>query len=229
MPVIRPGCLLIAAVLALLPSSATPVPRQQAPLEARFIGQMAFSITDGKTTVITDFPYQIGYAGAPPFSPGELQTGLPSTLALITHKHADHWEPALFAKTTWRVAGPKDVTSGVPAGRVVALAGPTKFESVLIEPIETPHAQVGHYSYIVTWQGKRLYFSGDTEETRSVVSANNLDAAFVSPWLYGYVLKQSARIDAKRVVIYHHEAGQQIPGCAAGCVAPKQGETISIQ
>ena len=25
----------------------------------------------------------------------------------------------------------------------------------------------------------------------------------------------AARIDAKRVVIYHHEAGQQIPGCDA--------------
>jgi L-ascorbate metabolism protein UlaG (beta-lactamase superfamily) len=229
MPVIRPGFLLIAAVLAVLPSSATPVPLQQAPLQARFIGQMAFSITDGKATVITDFPYQTGYADAPPYSPDELSEGRPSTLALITHKHLDHWEPALFAKTTWKVAGPKDVTSGLPADRVLALAGPTKFESVLLEPIETPHAQVGHYSYIVTWQGKRLYFSGDTEETRTVVSAKNLDAAFVSPWLYGYVLKQSARIDAKRVVIYHHEAGQQVPGCAAGCVVPKQGETISIQ
>ena len=126
------------------------------------------------------------------------------------------------------MAGPKDVTSGVAADRVVALKGTTKFGPVLIEPIETPHAGVGHYSYIVTWQGKRLYFSGDTEETRSVLSAKNLDAAFVSPWLYGYVLKQSARIDATRVVIYHHEAGQQVPGCAEGCIVPRQGETIAI-
>jgi L-ascorbate metabolism protein UlaG (beta-lactamase superfamily) len=229
MPAILFGFLVIAAVLVDLSSDATAVRTQQAPLQARFIGQMAFSITDGSTTVISDFPYQVGYAGAPPFSPKELQAGTPATLALVTHRHADHWEPALFAKTTWKVAGPKDVTSGVPADRVVVLAGPTKFESVLIEPVETPHAQVGHYSYIVTWQGKRLYFSGDTEETRSVVSAKNLDAAFVSPWLYGYLLKQSARIDAKRVVIYHHEAGQQVPGCAGGCVVPKQGETISIQ
>jgi L-ascorbate metabolism protein UlaG (beta-lactamase superfamily) len=218
--------LLAASLVAasLLPISSV----QRPPLQARFIGQMAFAITDGSTTVISDFPYQIGYAGAPPFGPAELQPGSPSTLALITHQHADHWERALFAKTSWKVAGPKDATSGVPADRVVALAGPTKFGPVLIEPIETSHAGVGHYSYIVTWQGKRLYFSGDTEETRSVLSAKNLDVAFVSPWLYGYVLKQSARIDAKRVVIYHHEAGQKVPGCAAGCVVPKQGETIPI-
>jgi L-ascorbate metabolism protein UlaG (beta-lactamase superfamily) len=229
MPVIRLGFLLFAAVGAVLPSVASPVPMQQAALQARFIGQMAFSITDGAVTVITDFPYQVRYADAPPYSPGELQAGSPPTLALITHKHLDHWEPALFAKTSWKVAGPDDVISGVPADRVVALQGGTTWGPVRIEPLDTPHARIGHYSYIVTWQGKRLYFSGDTEETRSVLSAKNLDAAFVSPWLYGYVVKQAARIDAKRVVIYHHEAGQQIPGCDAGCVVPKQGDTITIQ
>jgi L-ascorbate metabolism protein UlaG (beta-lactamase superfamily) len=220
--------LLIGSLVAVVPAGAAYQQRTPLQLQARFIGQMAFSITDGSTTVISDFPYQIGYAGAPPFAPKELQGGTPSTLALITHKHADHWEPSLFAKTSWKVAGPKEVTAGLAAERVVALAGPAKFGPVLIEPIERPHAGVGHYSYIVTWLGKRLYFSGDTEETRSVLSAKNLDAAFVSPWLYNYVLKQSARIDAKRVVIYHHEAGQQIPGCAEGCIVPRQGETITI-
>jgi hypothetical protein len=34
--------------------------------------------------------------------------------------------------------------------------------------------------------------------------------------MYRTVMKVGRRIDAKRVVIYHHEAGQQIPGCDAG-------------
>jgi L-ascorbate metabolism protein UlaG (beta-lactamase superfamily) len=201
----------------------------RAALQARFIGQMAFAITDGSATVITDFPYQIGYADAPPYEPKELSGGLPSTLALITHKHLDHWEPALFAKTSWKVAGPDDVISGVSADRVIALKGTTTWGPVQIESLETPHARIGHYSYILTWQGKRLYFSGDTDDGRSVILAKNLDAAFVSPWLYRIVMKVGRRIDAKRVVIYHHEAGQQVPGCQAGCVIPKQGDTIPIQ
>jgi L-ascorbate metabolism protein UlaG (beta-lactamase superfamily) len=223
--------LVTAAFISIIAGVALRSGQQQqarAALQARFIGQMAFAISDGSVTVVTDFPYQIGYVDAPAYSPKELSGGS-STLALITHQHLDHWEPALFAKTTWKVAGPDDVISSVAADRVVALKGTTTWGAVQIEPLETPHARIGHYSYIVTWQGKRLYFSGDTEDARSVILAKNLDAAFVSPWMYRIVMKVGRRIDTKRVVIYHHEAGQQVPGCEAGCVVPKQGDTIAIQ
>jgi L-ascorbate metabolism protein UlaG (beta-lactamase superfamily) len=220
--------LVTAAFVSMIAGAILRSGEERAALQARFIGQMAFSITDGTVTVVTDFPYQIGYADAPPYEPKELSGGLPSTLALITHKHLDHWEPALFAKTSWKVAGPDDVIAGVAADRVVTLKGTTTWGPVQIEPLETPHARIGHYSYIVTWQGKRLYFSGDTDDGRSVILAKNLDAAFVSPWLYGTVAKLSSRLDAKRIVIYHHEAGRQVAGCDAGCVVPKQGDTISI-
>jgi L-ascorbate metabolism protein UlaG (beta-lactamase superfamily) len=116
--------------------------QQRTALQARFIGQMAFEITDGAVTVITDFPYQIGYADAPPYEPKELSKDA-HRLTLITHRHLDHWEPALFAKTSWKVAGPDDVTSGLPADRVVALKGTTMWGPVQIEPLETPHARIG--------------------------------------------------------------------------------------
>jgi hypothetical protein len=80
----------------------------------------------------------------------------------------------------------------------------------------------------VTWQARRLYFSGDTDDARSIIAAKSLDVAFISPWLYRSVNRQRARIDAKRVVIYHHEAGEQVAGCAAGCTVPRQGDTIAI-
>jgi Beta-lactamase superfamily domain len=220
--------LVTAAFVSIIAGVALRSGQERAALQARFIGQMAFAITDGSVTIVTDFPYQIGYVDAPAYSPKELSGG-PSTLALVTHKHLDHWEPTLFAKTTWKVAGPDDVVSGLPADRVVALKGTTTLGPVQIEPLETPHARIGHYSYIVTWQGKRLYFSGDTDDGRSLILAKNLDAAFVFPWLYRIVMRAGSRIDAKRVVIYHHEAGQQIPGCDAGCLVPKQGDTIPIQ
>jgi L-ascorbate metabolism protein UlaG (beta-lactamase superfamily) len=202
---------------------------QRPPLQARFVGQMAFAITDGAVTLLTDFPYQIGYADAPNYSASELNGGSSGTLALITHRHLDHWEPALFAKTRWKVGGPADVTAAAPADRIVALKGTTTFGPIRIDPIETPHARVDHYSYIVTWQEKRLYFSGDTQDTRSVLDARNLDAAFVSPWLYQAIVDSGARIDAKRVVIYHHTPGQQVRGCGDGCIVPRQGQTIEIR
>jgi L-ascorbate metabolism protein UlaG (beta-lactamase superfamily) len=137
--------LVIASSVAAASSAATQPSAGRAPLQARFIGQMAFAITDGAVTVMTDFPYQVGYVDAPAYSPDELTARRPSTLALITHRHLDHWEPALFAKTGWKVAGPRDVTAGLPADRVLALAGPATFGPVLIEPVDTPHAGIGHY------------------------------------------------------------------------------------
>ena len=54
--------LIVAALVTAVPAQS----QQRAPLQARFVGQMAFAITDGTATVMTDFPYQIGYADAPP-------------------------------------------------------------------------------------------------------------------------------------------------------------------
>jgi L-ascorbate metabolism protein UlaG (beta-lactamase superfamily) len=135
----------------------------------------------------------------------------------------------LFAKTDWKVAGPNDVIASVPAHRVVPLSEPrTTFGPIEIEPIATPHADVGHYSYIVTWHGKRLYFSGDTESSASLLAAKNLDVAFVSPWVYRAVVRNNHLVDARRIVIYHHEAGERIPECREPCLVPRHGQTISI-
>jgi L-ascorbate metabolism protein UlaG (beta-lactamase superfamily) len=218
----------LRVLLVLLSVLVSGTPAQPRRLEARFIGQMAVTITDGTVTLITDFPYQIGYAEGPPYADTEIRSFKTPTLALITHKHLDHWEPRLFARTDWKVLGPADATRPVAAGRVLPPSARVTFGPMEIEPIETPHAGIGHYSYVVTWHGRRLYFSGDTDNAASLTAAKNLDVAFVSPWLYHSVQRSGARIDARQVVIYHHRAGQQVPGCATGCVAPRQGETIQI-
>ncbi len=208
---------------ALLLSSA-----QRPVLDARFIGNMAFAITDGSVTVMTDFPYESGYSRYMEYAPGEIRSSTPTTLALITHRHRDHWEPALFAKTNWKVAGPDDVVASVAAHRVVPLQSTTSFGLVQIERLETPHAQIDHYSYIITWHGKRLYFTGDTESLEALLAAKNLDVAFISPWVYRSAVRRGAVLDAKRIVVYHHSTGEQVPECRDGCEVPKQGETLRI-
>ncbi len=211
---------ILLAALAWLP--------QPAPLEARFIGNMAIAISDGAVTVMTDFPYQSGYSRYMTYPADEIRSATPSTLSLITHRHLDHWDPALSDKTGWNVAGPLDVIANVPASRVLPLARGATFGTVQIEPIETPHASIGHYSYVLTWHGRRLYFSGDTESVDHLGTLKNLDVAFISPWLYRSALKRNQRIDARRIVIYHHEAGESVPECRTNCVVPRQGDTIQI-
>jgi L-ascorbate metabolism protein UlaG (beta-lactamase superfamily) len=199
-------------------------------LDARFIGNMAFAISDGNVTLMTDFPYQSGYSRYNTYAPSEIKSATPITLALITHRHRDHWDPSLFAGTNWKAAGPADVVSALPADRLQPLRFPrTTFNGIEIEPMQSPHPGVGHYSYVVTWHGRRLYFSGDTESTDTLAAARNLDVAFLSPWLYRSALERNVRIDARRVVIYHHEAGEQVPQCRDNCSVPKQGETFRIE
>lgn len=214
--------LILAFLLTMQPAAPPPT------LQARFIGQMAFSISDGSTTLITDFPYRIGYAGAPPFDDRELQHTSASTLALITHRHLDHFEPALFAKTSWKLVAPADAMARIRNDRVVPLTSRVSFGPMTIDPIKTPHHDLEHYSYIVTWHGRRLYFSGDTESADSLLAARDLDVAFVSPWQYQAARRSGKPIDARRIVIYHHAPGQQVPGCDAPCRVPRQGDVISI-
>jgi L-ascorbate metabolism protein UlaG (beta-lactamase superfamily) len=194
-------------------------------LQARFIGNMALAITDGTTTVITDFPYQSGAFGYMTYDASAIRSETALTIALITHGHDDHWEPALFERTGWKVIGPHEVASAVAADRRLdprALAVP----NLRIDPIATPHAGIGHNSYLVTWHGRRLYFSGDTESLDALAAARNLDAAFVSPWLFREALARSRAIDAKRIVIYHHQAGETVPQCTGRCEIPRQGDTL---
>ena len=216
--------LLLALVLAWTAAAQAP------PLQARFIGQMAFAITDGSTTLITDFPYEIGYAGAPPFGDRELQETTQPTLALITHRHLDHFDPAAFAKTNWKMLGPSDAAARIKSDRVLPLAPRVTFGALEIESIKTPHHNLEHYSYIVTWHGRRLYFSGDTESADSLLAAQRLDVAFVSSWQFQAARRVGgAPIDAKRIVIYHHRSGDQITGCSGTCVAPRLGDTVEIR
>jgi L-ascorbate metabolism protein UlaG (beta-lactamase superfamily) len=213
-----------ALALATLLASAAPQPRPV--LDARFIGNMAFAISDGQVTLMTDFPYQSGYSRYMTYDPAMIRSSTPATLSLITHRHHDHWEPALFGATGWKVAGPADVVANVDVSRVVPLDGRGAFGPIAIEAIETPHASIGHYSYILSWHGRRLYFSGDTESPDSLLSARDLDAAFVSSWQYRAALRTGRRIDARQIVIYHHQSGEKVPECGEGCTVPRQGDVL---
>lgn len=214
-------------LLVLLPALVVfAAARQAPPLEARFIGNMAWAITDGAFTLMSDFPYASGAVnGYMLYDVREIRSSTTETLALITHRHADHWSVELFAKTNWKLVGPRDVTARAPYERVVPVSPRFPYGPLRIDAMETPHAGIGHYSYVVVWHGKRMYFSGDTEEPKHLAALTDLDVAFVSPWLYRAVLKIGG-VKASRVVIYHHVPGETVQECRQGCTQPKQGDIL---
>jgi L-ascorbate metabolism protein UlaG (beta-lactamase superfamily) len=198
-------------------------------LEFGFIGNMAFKITDGKNTIFTDFPYEPGAFGYMKYDLKSIP--IPeNSVCLITHGHLDHWDPKLFQQLkSPKVIGPPDVVEGIDPARIISLKEmKTEYQGINVEAIETPHVpNLKHYSYLVTWQGVRMYFTGDTEDTAALLSAKNLDVAFISPWLSRKLLKDGTGVDAKKIVIYHHMDGEEFP-VPKNAVVPKQGDTFTI-
>lgn len=201
-------------------------PVEAADLRFTFIGNMAVHITDGQTVLVSDFPYESGAFGymkwqasaVPPVKDG---------LALITHRHRDHFAPELLAPYDLTVAGPAEVLRMVVGKPTLALTPPVRFRDIEIEPRKTPHAGLEHFSYLVVWRGRRLYFPGDAEDPAGLLATPDLDVAFVSPWLLASVKKAGARIDARRVVVYHHQDGEKVVKHQDRQV-PKQGESFVL-
>ena len=212
------------SILALLLLTST-FGQQPRTLEARFIANEAFAISDGSVTLFTDFPYRSGYSVYMTYPTSEIRSATPLSISLITHQHPDHWERSLWEPTGWKVIGPPPVVDGLPAMRRLDPAR-TGVVGLAIEPIRTVHHDLQHFSYIVTWHGRRLYFTGDADGPEALFAAKNLDVAFVSPWLYRQTAGRGRMLDAKRIVIYHHTATEQVDGCAGNCVVPRSGQTM---
>jgi L-ascorbate metabolism protein UlaG (beta-lactamase superfamily) len=187
---------------------------------------MAFAISDGKSTLYTDFPYESGAFGymmydfdAIPKAPGD-------ALCLITHGHRDHFDAARFERMEAKVIAPPELAATLPKDRVIPFAPRMVWGGVSIEAFKTPHGSIDHASYLVTWDGLRLYFTGDTDSTVALLAAGNLDAAFVSPWLLKKVQEEGGHIDALRIVVFHHRTGETVADPKAW--VPKQGDKLVL-
>lgn len=196
-------------------------------LEFLFIGNMAFAISDGKTTLYTDFPYESGSAGYMTYDFDAVPKAH-GALCLITHGHRDHFDPSLFAKMDAKLIAPPSVAARVAAGRTIPFAPKMSYRDIEIEALRTPHGPIEHSSYLVTWHDRRLYFTGDTDSPDQLLAMRDLDVAFVSPWLMEAVVEKKGRIDAKRVVCYHQTSGEKVPALQDRLV-PKQGQAFVLE
>jgi L-ascorbate metabolism protein UlaG (beta-lactamase superfamily) len=120
--------------------------------------------------------------------------GLPQAdYILITDIHGDHMVPALVEKLKKPgtvILAPAAVAEKVPGSTIIA-NGQTKtigaFEVEAIPMYNLKPAANGTLyhpkgrgnGYILTYGGKRFYFSGDTEGTPEMQALRNIDVAFV--------------------------------------------------
>lgn len=200
---------------------------QNVQLQAHFVGNAGFSITDGETTLLTDLPYESGSYGYMTYDPARIPT-TERTISLITHRHTDHFDPDLFRERDWEIVGPDEVTRNLPQDRVISLDSPTRVGSIAIRPLRTHHRDTEHYSYLVEWNGLKLYLVGDTEDPSQLMEQRGLDYLFITPWMVGILRRRGVTADTRNVIVYHHTINEIDRISCQGCIIPRQGEVINL-
>jgi L-ascorbate metabolism protein UlaG (beta-lactamase superfamily) len=156
--------------------------------------------------------------------------GLPQAdLILITDIHGDHLDPDLIkaeSKADTVIIAPAAVAKTVTTAKVIGNGEKTTWGAWTIEAIPMYnttatrgpkpgtvfHEKGRGNGYVLTYGGKRFYFSGDTEGIPEMRSLKNIDVAFICMNL-PYTMTAEEAADAvkafhPKVAIPYHYKGQ---------------------
>jgi ribonuclease BN (tRNA processing enzyme) len=218
--------LLIFLALSLASSTAFAQSKQ---ITVRFIGNCGLHLTDGTTNFYIDFPYKSGAHNYMEYDASEVQNIKPNSIFIFTHRHADHYSKRLWKKHRGQKYDPYNTEE------LEKLS--TQVPEFSIQSFRTPHKVFGisfkHYSYLITWHGKRIYLSGDTESADTFAKQENIDYAFVPVWLLLDAQDKGVkhRSISKLIYIYHIGPKDSIkinPNDEQLKLLNKQGEVIEL-
>ena len=159
-------------------------------------------------------------------------SGLPQAdLVLITDIHGDHMDPDLLktvSKADTTIIAPAAVAKTVTTAKVINNGEKTTWGDWTIEAIPMYnttasrgpkpgtvfHEKGRGNGYVLTYGGKRFYFSGDTEGIPEMRALKNIDVAFICMNL-PYTMTPDEAADAvkafhPKVAIPYHYKGQDI-------------------
>ena len=163
-----------------------------------------------------------------PYSKGDF-TGLPKAdLILITHTHADHMDPAAIATVSQPGIGDmrrrRLPAQTVTTAKIISNGESKMWNGWKIEAMPAYNIANGNWhqkgvdnGYILTYGGKRFYFSADTEGTPEMRALKNIDVAFIC--MNGPTMKPEEAADAvkafhPKIAIPYHFQGlgcQRLP------------------
>jgi len=154
--------------------------------------------------------------------------GLPQAdLILITDIHGDHLDADMIkaeSKEGVQIIAPAAVATTVTSAKVIANGDKTTWGDWTVEAVPMYNLKRGPAEgklfhdkgrgngYVLTYGGKRFYFSGDTEAIPEMRALKNIDVAFVCMNL-PYTMTPEEAADAvkafkPKVVIPYHYKGQ---------------------
>jgi L-ascorbate metabolism protein UlaG (beta-lactamase superfamily) len=212
---------MLLAILLLGAAAAVASPA----IEARFIGNSGFDISDGHTTLLVDFPYRSGAYGYMAFDSAEL-SAREHALCLFTHRHEDHFDTEAIADIDCTVLGPPGVMERVKGSARLEGGPPWRFRNLELDCLTTEHGGVDHCSWVVGWHERVLVFAGDVENLRGILPhLDQPDVLVVPYWLTAEVELARQRFPEMKVFLSHHRSGEEFSVCA-GCVVPAQDTSL---
>jgi L-ascorbate metabolism protein UlaG (beta-lactamase superfamily) len=164
-----------------------------------------------------------------PAKPANLSGLPPADLILLTDIHGDHMDPASIAslsKPGTQIMAAPAVLKTVTAASAIANGETKTWKDWTIEAIpaynltrgpapgKLYHDKGRGNGYVLTYGGKRFYFSGDTEGTPEMRALKNIDVAFVCMNLPYTMSPEEAAEAVKafhpKVVIPYHYRGSDL-------------------
>ena len=164
-----------------------------------------------------------------PAKPAKLN-GLPKAdLILISHIHGDHMDPdsiKQISKADTEILASASVAQTVTSAKVISNGQTKNWQGWTIEAVPAYNLKRGPSAgqlfhpkgrdngYVLTYGGKRFYFSGDTEGTSEMRALKNIDVAFVCMNL-PYTMPPDEAADAvkafhPKIVIPYHYRGSDL-------------------
>jgi L-ascorbate metabolism protein UlaG (beta-lactamase superfamily) len=164
-----------------------------------------------------------------PANPAKLGSLPKADLILITDIHGDHMDPgsiAAISKPGTEILAPPAVVKTVTTAKPIANGESKTWQGFSIEAIPAYNLKRGPApgqlfhdkgrgnGYVLTYGGKRFYFSGDTEGVPEMRALKNIDVAFVCMNL-PYTMPPEEAADAvkafhPKIVIPYHYRGSDL-------------------
>ncbi|MEI7660884.1 MAG: hypothetical protein WCK34_01740 [Bacteroidota bacterium] len=204
---------------------------QPGKIDIKFIGNCGFFMTDGKVNLYVDFPYKPGAYGYMTYDVKLLDSVPDHSIFLFTHGHADHYNKKLFKLTRQKLYGPWPVRLFLSGRRKYKLKElNASIPGFSVTEFKTSHRfSLKHCSYLIVWNGKRIFISGDTGSTDTVGNMKNLDMVIAPSWLIINAHDSNLKIDTKKIILCHHRSGEIINNHSEKIIVPRQNQVIELK
>jgi hypothetical protein len=195
-------------------------------IKIKFISNCGLYLTDGTTDIYTDFPYRSGAFIYHEFDDAQLDSIKDNATFIFTHAHGDHYSSKNMRNVIknkngkkygkWNIEELENLSNTIPDFEIIAYKNKHQFS-------------FAHYSYLITWHGKKIFLSGDAESTATIEGIKEMDWAFVPGWLLLSISRNKLKIDTKMFGLYHIGPKDDIQvDDPKILVLDKTGETITI-